>query len=39
VFRTRKLRVIDDNRCRCSSHGIPSESMGLGRRGDRAPDG
>src|SRR5664280_2169813 len=39
VFRTGKLRVVDDNGCRCGGHGIPPELMRLGRRGDRAPDG
>jgi hypothetical protein len=39
VFRIGKLRAVDDNRCRCGGHGIPPESMGLGGRGDRAPDG
>src|SRR5664280_222460 len=38
VFRTGKLRVVDDDGCRCGGHGIPPKSMGLGRRGDRAPD-
>src|SRR5665213_3026817 len=32
VFRTGKLRVVDDNGCRCGGHGIPPKSVGLGRR-------
>src|SRR5664280_2054922 len=40
VFRTGKLRIVDDDGCRWNGgHGIPPESMGLGGRGDRAPDG
>jgi hypothetical protein len=39
VFRTGKLWVVDDDGCRCGGHGIPPESVGLGGRGDRAPDG
>src|ERR1039458_7957424 len=40
VFRTGKLRIVDDDGCRRNGrHGIPPESMGLGGRGDRAPDG
>ena len=40
VFRTGKLRIVDADGCRWNGgHGIPPESMGLGGRGDRAPDG
>src|SRR5664280_3314569 len=31
VFRTGKLRAVDDDGCRCGGHGIPPKSMGLGR--------
>ena len=39
MFRIDQTRVVDDDGCRRNGgHGIPPESLGLGRRGHRAPD-
>jgi hypothetical protein len=39
LFGPGKFWVVDDDRCGCSGHGIPPESMGLGGPDGRAPDG